>query len=203
MRLTTRYVPALAGVLALTLLSAPSDATQLRFSISGGAIVWSDLVSDSIVAPLTVRPNVSPTVAVAAHGELGKSGHLRVRIAVSRGDLNVTERGSSVTVTTLTTWHPSIDLSQRLLGANEIHLNIGVLFFAPGDATGTLFSEGSPALPTAGIGLSRPLPLGGMPISLEANVDFHRFSTNSLRSAGFSGERTVGRVWLGISVGGG
>lgn len=202
MKLTTRYVPALAGVLALTPFSTPSDAAQLRFSVSAGAIVWSDLVRDSIVDPLNVRPNVSPTLAVAAHGELGRSWQMRLRIAVSRGDLNVTERGSSVTVTTLTTWHPSIDFSHRLFGANKIHLNVGVLFYAPGDAAGTLFSGGSPAPLTVGIGF-RPLPLGGTPISLEANLDFHRFSTNSLRSAGFSGARTVRRVWLGISVGGG
>lgn len=198
-RVRTRTVVVIATIIAAS-LPQPAGA-QISFSVIAGAVVWSDLVRDSIVERIDVDSEVSPALGIAVGESVARGRAVQFRLTVSRGDVIRRERDTSTEVTTLLTWNPSLTFAQKIAGPLSARASIGLIIYAPSDRQGNLFQGDSPVRPTLGIGLSVATKVFGKDSSFGIDLDAHQFSTAALRSQGFAGHSTVRRVWIGAIIG--
>ena len=160
-----------------------------------------NLVRDSIVENLEVRPQVAPLLAIRASLPVGKRYTFGGEAAVSRSDLRASGDTGATTVTALTLWAPSVFLRAAMLPWLGAEARLGALIYDPRETVGTLFADGAPIEPTLGVGVTMEHALGNRLVaSLFAQYDAHRFTTNSLRARGFTGETTVHRITVGLSL---
>ena len=193
----------LAVLVLLSLwLGAPSlCAGQVRVALRAGIVTTSNLVRDSIVEPIEVRPNSAAYVGLALDTPLRPGTRLGGSVEVGRSDLlSRTPTGESA-VSTLTVWHPAATLSQQLSTWVAVELEAGLIVYNPSRRLGTIFQSGTPVEPALGITLSLTRSIGArFAAALEAGYDVHRFSTEALRQSRFTGETTVHRFSIGVSV---
>lgn len=187
------------SLVAALLVFPSAGGAQVQVGVRAGAIVSSNLLTDSIVEPLRIRQNLAGFLGVTVDTRLDQRYRVGVAVQVSRSDAVLRSPGEESVITSLTVWHPSVTLRQSF-GRAEVEASLGVLVYNPSIEVGTIFSGGAPAEPVVGLGVSLTQPVGMITAGLELRYDVHRFSTATLRNAGFSGETTVHRVAIGISI---
>jgi hypothetical protein len=187
-------------VVALTGLGIPAARAQISLGVGVGAVGSSNLVADSIVEPLAVRPRIAPQLAVCVATALSARYRVAAELAVSRSGL-MAHGDTSTRITGLTLWAPTVGLEAAATPWLGVEARIGALIYDPGDTQGTLFSQGAPVTPLVGIGLRTGRGLGGGIVgSLHLRYDVHRFTTSQLQARGFSGQTVVHRVALTASL---
>lgn len=200
--LTRLYLPLLV-LGAIATVVPPPAAGQLPGSVSFrlGAVGSSDLVRDSIVEALAVRPQVAPQLGLRAVFPAGGRWLVGGQLSVSRSNLRAETDTAAATVTALTVWAPSLVVRTSLRPWLAVEARLGALLYDPASPEGTLFSGGSPVAPMLGLGLAVERPLTDRFLaSLFLDYDAHRFSTTALEQRGFSGATTVHRVAAGLSL---
>jgi hypothetical protein len=184
------------------LASAGPAAAQVRVGLHLGPIGSTRLVRDSIVEPVTVRPNIGLAAALTAETSVTGGYRAGVRLTATRSNVETHSASQgSAPVTTLTLWHPAAFLRHSIVPWLSAEARLGMFFYAPSQRTGTFFRDGVSPRPALGLGLGIERPLGSR-MALEALVtyDVHRFSTAALRAAGFTGETVVHRFGLQLGV---
>jgi hypothetical protein len=193
--------PLIALVVFLVASRAAPAAAQVRAGIRAGASLSSTLVRDSITEPLSVAPR--PGMSLTLSFDAPISDTYRVEIAFTSSWSRLVERsaGESRTVVDLAVWHPRLVLERRLTRELRLRGSAGALLYRPRHTGGNLFQGGSPVIPVlgAGVGIERPLP-GGFDLTADVSWTIHRFTTASLRAAGFVGERPVQRAAVSAGV---
>ncbi|MBI4420752.1 MAG: hypothetical protein HY560_08000 [Gemmatimonadetes bacterium] len=186
----------LVGFCALALPAA----AQTRIGLQAGVIATSPLVRDSIVEPLSVRPDPAPTIGFWLETRLDATYRLGLGLATAWSRLARRSPSETVEVVPLTVWSPALTLRRDLRPGVSARATLGAMVYDPDHRAGTLFSQGSPVIPVVGAGLSYDRSVGGdLLLRIDLGYDVHRFTTTALRDRGFSGERAVHRV--GVSVG--
>jgi len=172
---------------------------SLGLGIAG--VASSRLVTDSIVNAIAVRPQIAPQVSLRVETPLSGRYHLSGDVAVSHSNLVAYGPTSSSTVTSLTLWSPGVTLRAAATPWLGAEARLGALIYDPGATAGTLFADGAPVTPQLGLGLRAERALGGaLAATLHVRYDVHRFTTNSLKARGFTGETIVHRVALGVTL---
>ncbi|HEX9633485.1 MAG TPA: hypothetical protein VGA02_13575 [Gemmatimonadales bacterium] len=193
--------PAALAVTALACgLVAPAAQAQVSLGIGVGAVASSNLVTDSIVEVIAVRPRIAPQLTIRVERPL--SGRYRVAGEVSVSHSSVMAHGDTSTrVTGLTLWAPVIAIEAAATAWLGAEARLGALIYQPGERESTLFSDGAPIAPTLGLGLRAERGLtSGIRGSLQLRYDLHRFTTTRLRVRGFTGETVVHRVALSVAI---
>lgn len=199
MRYLSRRTAAIAFCLAA---GAPaSAAAQIELGVRLGMIGSSDLVRDSIVQAISVRPQTGPTGAL----RVGIAVHERLRVVgdvgLSRSNLDSRTDTAKTVITALSVWTPSVGLGMRLTPWLAAEATVGAVIYAPSVRTGTLFSEGAPVEPALGVALMVERGLGGRFVgAVHARYDVHRFSTAALEARGFDGKTVVHRVGISVAI---
>jgi hypothetical protein len=188
-----------ASIALLGALSFPA-AAQTRVGARAGASLMSSLVNDSIVQPLSIRPGPGPAIGFWIETRLDPTYTVSLGLQTAWSTIFRHEAGSKTAVVPVSTWTPVISLGRTLNRNVTAYGRLGAIIYRADRTASNLFRDGSPpaALLGAGIGGERPLA-GDLRLTLDLTYDVHRFSTPSLRAAGFVGERLVHRV--GVSVG--
>jgi hypothetical protein len=165
-----------------------------------GVVGSTNLVSDSIVARLSVRPN--PALAVGLSGEMRVDRYrVGATVSVSRSDLVRREPLGEFQVTRLTVWQPALYLRQPLLSWLSAEARASLFIYDSSVRDGTLFRSGTPVTPGLGAGFRLERRLGpAVALGMSAQYDIHRFSTPALRAEGFTGQTYVHRFGLLFSV---
>jgi hypothetical protein len=166
-------------------------------------VVWSSpLVRDEIVAPLTVAPQIAPSVSLGASLPLDARDRLGIRFGWARSDLVRTEQDETTAILPLTVWSGSVVLERLLSRQVAGEARLGGLKYAPGgDANGTIFQDDAPFAPLLGLGVRAWQPIGGrVVIGLQLAYDFHRFETQALKSGGFTSARSVHRLAVNATL---
>jgi len=183
------------------LLCPTALGAQVSVGLRIGAVGSSNLVRDSVVETLEVRPQVAPQLGLRISFPAGTRYVFGGDIAVSRSDLQARGDTASTTVTTLTQWAPGAFLRAALLPWLGAEARIGALIYDPGETVGTLFADGAPVEPLLGLGVTMERALGSRLVAaVIVQYDVHRFTTTSLRARGFSGQTTVHRLAIGLSL---
>jgi hypothetical protein len=173
----------------------------VSLGVGVGIVASSRLVRDSIVDALTVRPQLAPQVQVRVEAALTPRYDVAGDVSVSRSSLMAIGTGESTRITTLTLWSPGVTLRARATSWLGAEARLGVLIYDPGATEGTLFADGSPVTPQVGVGLRAERALGAaLAGTLHMRYDVHRFTTNSLKARGFTGETLVHRVAVGVTL---
>jgi hypothetical protein len=188
--------------LAAVALSRPASAQPRGgVAVQVGAVGSSNLVRDSIVEVLEVRPQVAPLLGLVASFPIGGRYLLGGQVTVNRSDLRTVSDSSAATVTALTVWAPSLVLRTSLRPWLGAEVRLGAILYDPADPAGTLFSDGAPVAPMLGLGLSLERALGqDFRAALFLDYDAHRFTTPALEARGFTGVTVVHRLGLGVSL---
>lgn len=188
---------------ALLGAGAARAGAQVRVSLSAGVVASSDLVRDSLVRTVAVRPSPAPMVALTIDAPLDPAYRLGLTISASHGALAY-HGDSTSTVTNLTVWEPALRLSHRVTSSVALHGTLGIVLYRASTPAATLFQNGSPSEPTVGLGVDARWPIGrrfGIGASLDYSV--HRFSTPALTADGFAGASTVHRLAVTVQLIGG
>ena len=200
-----RVVPRQAGAAALALAAmVPATgpaAAQVRVGIRTGLVATSALVRDSIVETISLRPNPALTVGADIETQLTPSARVAVGLSLGRSDLVSRSPNGNIPVTTLTVWHPSVMLRQRATDWLSVEVHLGALLYDPSRRDGTIFRDGAPVEPVLGVGLEAVRPVSRrLLIGAGVGYDVHRFTTSTLQIRGFSGETTVHRVRVHMTL---
>lgn len=193
---------AIAPLVLLFLHVEPgSAAAQVRAGVRAGLVAASALVRDSIVEPISLRANPALMLAVDVETQLTPRYRLGVGLGVARSDLTSRTPAGDALVTSLTVWHPTLMLRHGATDWLTVEAALGVLLYDPAQRDGTIFRDGSPVDPVVGIGVEAIRPMGRrMQLGVGAGYDLHRFTTSTLQIRGFSGETTVHRVRVHVTV---
>ena len=183
------------------LLVATPVLAQTRLGVHAGGTLASALVRDSIVQPLTLRSAPGPGVRFTLDTQLSPVYQAGVSLATTWGPLRERTPDASRDVVHLASWHPAVTLRRRIGAALSAWASAGAIMYRPDRSAGTLFAQGAPIVPVLGLGVGLARPLGGnLALVLDAGYDVHRFTTTTLRDAGFIGERVVHRVVVSLGV---
>jgi len=174
---------------------------QVSVGIGLAGVASTSIVTDSIVEPVAVRPQIAPQVTLRVETLLDGPYRLAVDLAVSRSNLVAHGPAESTKVTGLTLWSPGVSLRTAATPWLGAEARLGMLIYDPGDTQGTLFADGAPVTPQVGVGLHAERALSdALTASLHMRYDVHRFTTTSLKAHGFTGETLVHRIAVGVTL---
>lgn len=195
MRRVAWVLAALAG------LWSPARA-QVALDAMAGAVWSSPLVRDEIVSPLTVAPQIAPSIGLGVLMPLDARFRLGFRAGWSRSQLVRREADQTTAILPLTVWTGALVLERRMTGFVTAEARLGGLKYAPaGSRDGTIFQDDSPFAAMIGLGLRASRPVGTRTlIGLHIAYDVHQFETQALRSAGFTFARTVHRLLVSVHL---
>jgi hypothetical protein len=180
-------------------LVAPAARAQVSLGLGLGAVASSNLVTDSIVEAIRVRPRIAPQLTIRVEKPLSGRYRLAGEISVSHSAL-MAYGDTSTRVTGLTLWAPVIAIEAAATSWLGAEARLGAVIYKPGQRDGTLFSDGVPVMPTLGLGLRAERRVtSGIRGSLQVRYDLHRFTTTRLKARGFTGETVVHRIALGVA----
>jgi len=164
-------------------------------------VASSNLVTDSIVEAIEVRPQIAPQLELRIHKPLSARYRLAGDLSVSRSSVKAYGVTSSSTITSLTLWSPGVALAAAATPWLGVEARLGALIYDPGDTDGTLFADGAPVTPVLGLALHAEHALSGaLTGALHVRYDVHRFTTDALKTRGFTGETVVHRIAFGITL---
>lgn len=180
-----------------------TSAAQLFAELQGGVLVGSDVVRDSIVQTVTVRPQPAPLFGLRVGSELNASYAVALSLRWARSDLVRDELNRTTTIIPLTVWSGAVALRRSLTPWASVEAAVGGIKYAPSrDARdGTIFQDDAPLVPAAGLAARLERRVGSRwRVGLETAYDFHRFTTQALRALGVGQHRSVHRVAATVIV---
>lgn len=197
--------PRLAGALRLLAVAfvpaALNAQTQVQWTAQLGAAWSSALVSDAIIAPLTIQPTIGPAFLVSASLPTDDKGRrVGLEATLTSSSYESKESGSITDLGTLRTAMFALDATGPLATSIRWRAALGVISYLPAEKTG-IFQDGAPTRAAGGLGIEyrrdfRP----GWTLVGSLRWDYHRFTTAHLQSQGYTGSQDVHRLTLGVGV---
>lgn len=186
--------------LASLLAAAGIACAQSTVRLSAGASLSTPLVRDQLGGPITLKPGIAPTIAIAVTHPVGLGYRLMLEGQFSTSKLEVTDRGAKDDLGTLRTIGALLLLDGPISGALHWQAGGGALAYRPADKLG-VFADDSPTrwLLAAGANWARPLT-ANLNLLLTARYDYSTFTTKRLDRVGYSQFTTVQRVGLFAGV---
>jgi hypothetical protein len=178
-----------------TVLSAQSDY-YLRF----GAIGASNLLKDGIVSQITVRQSIAPLLVLGGSLPLKRGYRAGIEGTLSSGGFHSTEAGVETSLGTLRTASLQLDLSGPIGRQFSWWTGLGGLFYLPRNDEG-IFLQGGTTRLLAGGGLDWRRPVvSRWDLMTSLRYDFHRFTTEELKSRGFGQSQAISRFSVSIGI---
>lgn len=191
-----------AYVLLTLLLPAGATAlsAQTDYYLRVGAVGSSNMLRDGIVSEITVRQSIAPLLVLGGSLPLSRGYRAGLEGSVSSGGFHSTEAGLETDLGTLRTASLQLDLSGPVSGQFRWWIGLGGLFYLPKDDQG-IFLQGGTTRLLAGVGADfrRPV-LARWDLMASARYDFHRFTTEELKTRGFGQSQGISRVSLSIGI---
>lgn len=196
LRIIPRGILALAGVCTL----AGRVSAQATVRLSAGATVGTALVKDNLGGPITLKPAVAPTVAVAISHPTGRGYALTLEGQFGTSSLQVDDDGTKDDLGTLRTLGVLVLLEGPIAKDFRWQAGAGALMYRPSEKQG-VFLDDSPTrwLLAAGATWSRALS-PSLRLVVTGRYDFHTFTTRHLDAVGYSQFTTVQRGGLFAGV---
>ena len=197
--------PRLAGalrLLAVAIVPASLHAqTQVQWTAQLGAAWSSALVTDAIIAPITIQQNLGPALLLSASLPTDDKGRrVGLEANLTSSSYESKENGSTTDLGTLRTAMFALDATGPLATGVRWRVALGVISYLPAEKTG-IFQDGAPTRAAGGLGVEyrrdfRP----GWTLVGSLRWDYHRFTTAHLQSQGYTGSQDVHRLTLGVGV---
>lgn len=199
----TSRVPRFAGaVLIVGALVLPFRLSgQVQWTAQVGAAWSSPLVSDAIVSPVDLAPNVAPALLLGASIPSDAKGRrVGLEALLTSGSFVARENGGSTDLGTLRTATVTLAVTGPLVPSLRWRAALGFISYLPADRTG-IFQDGAPTRVLGGLGIEyRRAWKPGWTLVGSLRWDFHRFTTPHLQSQGFTGAQDVHRITLTVGI---
>jgi len=187
--------------LILLALTTTASAQQVRLGARIGATWSSTLMKDVIIAPITVKAGIAPTLALSASIPGGRKYRLGLEAVFSTASVKATENGIDTDLGSLRT-------ASLLLGAEGplmvrdfyFRIGVGLLKYLPSEKTG-IFQQGGPTRIIGNFTAEYRKSLRpGWEWVVAARYGLSSFTTKELQSRGFTRSQAVHRAGLEVGV---
>ncbi len=177
---------------------------QTEYYARAGAVGASNLLRDVIFTELTLRQSIAPMLAVGASLPIGPRGYrANVEGTFASGKYHRRQNDVSDNIGTLRTASLMLGLDGPIVPALRWRLGLGGIQYLPADDEGIFLTGGTLRL-LAGAGADYRRPVAARwDLLTSVRVDFHRFTTETLESRGFSQTQGVTRISLSVGLSGG
>ena len=174
---------------------------QTEYYFRAGAIGATDLVQDRFLTDVKVRQSIGPMVALGASVPFGKRGfRAGLEATLTTGSFHSRESNVNTDLGTLRTGSLLVSVEGPIGPALRWRLGVGGLKYLPADQEG-IFRSGGPLRIVGGAGLDYRRPaLSKWDLMVSARYDLHRFTTDELKSRGFSQAQGVSRLSLSVGL---
>ena len=191
------------GSLLLTLGPTGPLAAQVSWSARLGATYTTSMVTDRLgTEKIELAPGMSPALNVEAALPLRTKTPLSALFGLqaTTGTLRRTEGGTSTDLASMRTFALTVGVRAQFLGPVTWRAGAGVVSYATSEKA-SIFQDGAPTrlLAMAGIEYRRPLT-PGYTLTGVLGYDAHGFTTEQLKSSGYTGSQLVNRVTLSLGV---
>ncbi|MES2306946.1 MAG: hypothetical protein V4558_15700 [Gemmatimonadota bacterium] len=182
------------------LIGTGQASAQAALRLSAGAVVSTPLVRDDLGGPITLKPAIAPTLAVAVSHDVGLGYRLQLEGAIGSSTLKVTDNGVNDELGALRTMSLTLLLDGPIGHSLRWQAGGGALLYRPAEKFG-VFLDDSPTrwLLAAGASWSRPLN-AAYSVVVNARYNYSTFTTKHLDQIGYSQFTTVQRVGLFAGV---
>ncbi len=190
----------LTTTLALATLLPAALSAQTRYSIGFGAMGGTKLATDQIFQQIDVTQRITPTVTLGASLPVSARERAGVELSLGFGKTRIKEAGfSAYDGVSYKTLGFTAGVDGPMYRKLRYRFGAGLMKYLA-DKDG-IFRQGGPLLLTLTLGADYPVFTRG-PVGVAARLryDYQRFSTDELRSLGFSRTQDVHRVGLGLAV---
>ena len=187
-------------MIVLTLGSVGTAEGQADFYARLGITGATNLVKDDIIEEIEVRQSLAPTLAVGVALPFTPLYRAGLEATVTSSGFHSTESAAETDLGTLRTASIMLGLDGPVWRRVRWRAGLGVLSYWPSDERGIFLRGGSTRfLVGAGVDYRYPVrPRWELMVSLR--YDFHRFTTDELRTRGFSGTQGVQRGSLSVGL---
>ena len=194
-----------ALVLGSALALGPTGplAAQVTWSARLGATMTSTMVTDQLGSNgITVAPGVSPTLGLEASLPLHTKNPVDAsfELRVTTATLQRTEGGATTDLASMRTFALTGGIRGHIFDGFFWRAGAGLVSYLTSEKA-SVFQDGAPNrfLATAGVEYRRSLtPVTAL--SAIVRYDMHGFTTEQLRSSGYTGSQMVHRVMIGVGV---
>lgn len=182
-------------------LATTASAQQVRLGVRLGATWSSTLMKDAIVAPITVKSGIAPTLALSASIPSGKKYRLGVETVFSTASVKATENGVDTDLGSLRTATLLLAAEGPLMVRDfYFRIGVGLLKYLPSEKTG-IFQQGGPTRITGNFTAEyRKTLRPGLEWVAGVRYGLSGFTTKELQSRGFTRSQAVHRVALEVGV---
>jgi hypothetical protein len=188
------------AALALAAIVPVQLAAQTRYSFGVGLTGGTRLVQDRIFEEITVQQRPAPTFTLGVSTPVSAKERAGVELALGLGKTRIKEAGQpEVDGPDFKTLGLSVGVDGPILPMLRYRIGAGLIKYFPDKEA--FFRQGGPLLLTLSLGADIPVyRTRGLGLVGRMRYDYQRFSTDELRTAGFSRTQDVHRVGLGLAI---
>jgi hypothetical protein len=189
------------GITIATLLTAAAPArAQVDYYAALGITGSTKLIRDVIIQEIDVQPSLAPTLLLGASLVFAPTYRAGLEIGLTSSSFHSSELGVKTDLGTLRTGSFMLNLEGPVAKRLNWRAGLGLIDYWPGEQEG-IFLQGGQARFLAGAGLDyRPPLLRNWDLLLALRYDFHRFTTDQLKTIGFTGSQGVQRLSLSAGL---
>jgi hypothetical protein len=184
------------------LLAAGTGAlhAQTDYYARVGAVGATRLVRDFLDSEISVRQSIAPMVALGASMPISARYGAGIVATLASGGLEAEQDGAETDLASVRTASVLLGLDGPIWRSLRWRLGLGGLLYWPSEDSG-IFAQGGPVRFVAGAGADwRRAVMSKWDLMVSARYDFHRFTTDELKSRGFSQAQSVNRVSLSVGI---
>jgi hypothetical protein len=190
----------LQATLALAALLPATLSAQARYSFGLGALGGTKLATDRIFQQIDITQRIAPTVTVGASLPVSPRERAGIEVSLGFGKTRIKEAGfSAYDGVSYKTLGFTAGVDGPMYKKLRYRFGAGLMKYLA-DKEG-IFRQGGPLLLTLTLGSDYPVFTSGkVGVVARFRYDYQRFSTDELRTIGFSRTQDVHRVGLGLAV---
>jgi hypothetical protein len=189
------------ALLTILILGTLAQRAQAQLDYYGRlGVTWSTkLMRDGLIQEIEVKPGLAPSVTLGASLPIAPTYRAGLEANFTSSGYHSTELDVQSDLGTLRTGSLLLNLEGPVARQLFWRAGVGLIGYWPADDQG-IFLQGGATRFLAGAGVDyRPPLLRNWDLMFSLRYDFHRFTTDELRSHGFTGSQGVQR--LSASVG--
>lgn len=189
----------LAFLLVLPTWAAPLHS-QVDYNARLGLTFATDLVTDHIIQEIEVRQSLAPTLALAASLPIAPLYRAGLEATLTTSGYHSTESSTETDLGTLWTGSILLGLDGPIWQRLRWEAGTGLIHYWPTEDQGIFLRGGTTRfLVGAGVDYRRPVHTK-WELMVSLRYDWHRFTTDELKTLGFTGSQAVHRIAASVGL---
>lgn len=173
---------------------------QVDYNARLGLTLATNLLKDRVIEQVEVRQSLAPTLALGASLPLAPRYQVGLEAILTTSGYHSKEGNSETDLGTLHTGSILLGLDGPISSRLRWRTGLGLLHYWPSEDRGIFLQGGSTEF-LAGAGLDyRPRLMPKWDLMVSLRYDFHRFTTDELKTRGFTGSQGVQRISASLGL---